>query len=93
MRTTKTRGAAELTVPATAAAIGLVYLVVGLVGGRTWFGIGGLAIMLAFAGVLWLVRRRSETVQGLLDRRDERINTIDLRATGCQADSASRCLR
>lgn len=78
MRTPKSN---ELAVPMIAVACGIVYLVAGLIGGQTWFGVGGLAVMVVFAGVLWLVRRRSETVQGLLNRRDERINTIDLRAT------------
>ncbi len=77
----RTPSATELTVPAIAVAGGIVYLVAGLIGGRSWFGIGGLGVMVAFAGLLWLVRRRSETVKGLLDRRDERINTIDLKAT------------
>ncbi len=77
----RTPSATELTVPAIAVAGGIVYLVAGLIGGQTWFGIGGFGVMVAFAGVLWLVRRRSETVKGLLDRRDERINTIDLKAT------------
>lgn len=75
----RTPSAAELTVPAVAVAGGVVYLVAGLIGGQTW--VGGLVVMVAFAAVLWLVRRRSETVKGLLDRRDERINTIDLKAT------------
>jgi K+-transporting ATPase A subunit len=73
--------AAELTVPVVAVAGGIVYLVAGLIGGQSRFGVAGLVVMVVFAGVLLLVRRRSETVKGLLDRRDERINTIDLRAT------------
>ncbi len=77
----RTPSATELTVPAIAVGIGIVYLVAGLTGGQTWFGVAGLVVMVVFAGVLWRVRRRSETVKGLLDRRDERINTIDLKAT------------
>ncbi|SFC05470.1 hypothetical protein SAMN04487968_103218 [Nocardioides terrae] len=77
----RTPSTTELAVPAVAVGIGLVYLVTGLVGGQTRFGVGGLAVMVAFAGVLLLARRRSETVKGLLDRRDERINAIDLTAT------------
>lgn len=77
----RTPSAAELTVPAVAVVGGIVYLVAGLIGGQTWFGVAGFGVMVAFAGVLWLVRGRSETVKGLLDRRDERINTIDLTAT------------
>lgn len=71
----------ELAVPAIAVAAGVAYLVAGLVSGNTGFGVAGLVVMLVFAAVIWLVRRRSETVQGLLDRRDERINVIDLKAT------------
>jgi Na+/H+ antiporter NhaD/arsenite permease-like protein len=71
----------ELVVPVIAVAAGVAYLVAGLVSGNTGFGIAGLVVMLVFAAVIWLVRRRSETVQGLLDRRDERINAIDLKAT------------
>ena len=39
----------------------------------------------AFSGALLLARRRSETVKGLLDRNDERISAIDLRATAITA--------
>lgn len=77
----KTRRATELTLPILSVVIGVVYLVVGLVGGQTTFAFVGLAIMLAVALALWLVRGRSETVKGLLDRRDERINAIDLTAS------------
>src|SRR5699024_164272 len=73
--------ASELTVPTVSVAGGLLYLVVGLIGGQVWFGITGLVIMVVFAAVLWRVRHRSETVAGLLNRRDERINAIDLTAT------------
>jgi hypothetical protein len=34
----------------------------------------------AAAGVVFLAGRRSETVRGLLDRRDERLSAIDVRA-------------
>jgi hypothetical protein len=81
----KTRRATELTVPLLSVTIGVVYLVVGLIGGQTTFALVGLGIMLALAVVLWLVRGRSETVKGLLDRRDERINAIDLTATAYTA--------
>jgi hypothetical protein len=77
----RTPSATELAVPAVAVAGGIVYLVAGLIGGQVGAGVLGLVVMVTFAGVLWLVRRRSETVKGLLDRRDERINTIDLKAT------------
>lgn len=77
----RTVEAKELVVPGIALAAGVVYLVAGLVSGNAGFGIGGLVVMVVFAAVIWLLRRRSETVKGLLDRRDERINAIDLKAT------------
>ena len=41
--------------------------------------------MVVFTGALVLAGRRSETVRGLLDHRDERISAIDLRATAVTA--------
>jgi hypothetical protein len=83
---TKTKDAerpsmSSLTTPLVAVAIGVAYLLAGWAGGDLGFGLTGLAVMTGLAVIMLLVRRRSETVQGLLDRRDERINTIDLRAT------------
>jgi hypothetical protein len=40
-----------------------------------------LGVMVVFSVVVLLLAKSSETVAGLLDRRDERISTIDLRAT------------
>lgn len=71
----------QWVVPALAVAIGVIYLIAGFAGGQAEFGISGLVIMLVFAAGMWLLRGRSETVQGLLDHRDERINDMDLRAT------------
>jgi hypothetical protein len=68
-------------VPGTAVVLGIGYLVAGIMGDQTGFGIFGLCLMVGIAVVLILVRGRSETVQGLLDKRDERINQIDLEAT------------
>lgn len=68
-------------VPGVAIAIGVAYLIAGLASGDTWFGVGGLGVMAGTAAVLLVARWRSETVRGLLDRRDERINSIDLRST------------
>lgn len=68
-------------VPGTAVAIGIVYLIAGILGGNPGFGIFGLALMTGIAIVVVAVRRRSEVVAGLLDRRDERINQIDFKAT------------
>lgn len=66
-------------------AIGIVYLIGFAAGGKPLLGVGALAIMAAFSGALVLVGRRSETVRGLLDHRDERISAIDLRATAVTA--------
>lgn len=68
-------------VPAVAAVIGIAYLVAGVVGDDLGFGIFGLLLMLGAGGLMMLAGRRSETVQGLLDRRDERIRGIDNDAT------------
>jgi hypothetical protein len=57
--------------------IGVAYLVGGALGDNLRFGLIGLAVMVAFAVLLLLLGRRSETVDGLLSRRDERINTLD----------------
>lgn len=65
--------------------IGIVYLIGFAVGGKPLLGVGALAIMVAFSGALVLAGRRSETVRGLLDHRDERISAIDLRATAVTA--------
>jgi hypothetical protein len=67
--------------PLLALAIGLVYLVAGWLGGDRFFGLVGLLIMVALAAAFLVLSRYSETVAGLLDRRDERINRIDTQAT------------
>lgn len=79
------RGARSWSVPLTSGLIGVVYLVVGLIGHQPWFAIPGFVIMVAFGLVLRRGSRRSETVRGLLDHNDERINAIDLRATAITA--------
>ncbi len=68
-------------VPVTAVVIGLGYLVAGIAGDQLWFGVFGLVLMLVVAGAFVLSARVSETVAGLADRRDERINQIDQRAS------------
>lgn len=67
----------DLQVPVMSVGIGLVYLTVGLIGDQVVFAFSGFGIMLALALALWLLRHRSETVKGLLDHRDERINAMD----------------
>jgi hypothetical protein len=67
--------------PAAGAAMGVVYLIAAWTSGHPALGVALLSIMLVFSAALVLVSRRSETVRGLLDRRDERMVGIDLRAT------------
>jgi hypothetical protein len=70
---------------ALGAGIGVVYLIGFVIGGKPLDGVIPLAIMLGFSGALYVIAQRSETVRGLLDRRDERIAAIDLRATAVTA--------
>ena len=84
LTTTKTSRAYWIT-PATGVATGLVYLVAFSVGGQPGNGLIGLGIMVAFSAAIALLGRRSETVRGILDHRDERLAAIDLRATAVTA--------
>lgn len=68
-------------VPAVALAVGIGYLTAGVVGRDLGFGIFGLALMIGAVVAALVLARYSETVAGLLDRSDERINSIDLTAT------------
>lgn len=76
-RATKQRWA----IPLLAVAIGLAYLLAGWIGDDLGFGVFGLILMVTIAALFAILRRYSETVAGLLDRRDERINRIDTEAT------------
>ena len=67
--------------PLTALAGGLAFFLAAWHAGDLGPGLGLLAIMVVFTAGVLLASRRSETVRGLLDRRDERITAIDLRAT------------
>lgn len=67
--------------PLVAVAIGLAYLAAGVLGGDRGFGVLGAVVMVALAVGVLIAGRFSETVAGLLDRRDERINSIDAQAT------------
>jgi hypothetical protein len=73
------------TTPAIGVAIGLVYLVGFSIGGHPGNGVFGLCLMVGFSALAVLLSRRSETVRGLLDRRDERITGIDMQATAFTA--------
>jgi hypothetical protein len=68
-------------VPGFAVAAGIAYLIAGIVGDEVGFGIFGLVLMVSLAVGVLAFRRHSETVQGLLDRRDERLVQIDVKAT------------
>lgn len=68
-------------IPMLAIAGGVAYLVAGWLGGDPAFGLFGLVVMVGMAAAMLLLARFSETVAGLLDRRDERINSIDNGAT------------
>ncbi len=88
MQTTKTSaktGRAYWITPATGVAIGLVYLIAFSIGGQPGSGLIGLGVMVAFSAGIALLGRRSETVRGILDHRDERLAGIDLRATAVTA--------
>jgi hypothetical protein len=74
-----------LATPVFGVIMGVVYLVAFWAGGSLAYGLFGLAVMVAFSLLLLVARRHSETVRGLLDHRDERITSIDLRATAVTA--------
>jgi hypothetical protein len=69
------------SVPVFSVVTAAVLLVAGWVGIGPAAGIALASVMLVFAGGVELAARRSETVKGLLDRRDERITSIDVAAT------------
>jgi len=60
---------------------GLGYLVAGLAGDDTGFAVFGFALMVITAGLFWVSARYSETMAGLRDRTDERINEHDQTAS------------
>jgi hypothetical protein len=71
--------------PVTGVVIGLLYLIGFSIGGHPVPGVAALGVMVVFSVGLVLLGRRSETVDGLLSRRDERIASMDLRATAITA--------
>jgi hypothetical protein len=60
---------------------GLGFLGAGIAGGHPMVGVFSLAFMLLVGAGTVIAARRSETVRGLIDRRDERFAGMDLRAT------------
>jgi hypothetical protein len=93
MSTTKqTRGSRDRrpavfwVTPALSVALGAAMGGAAWAGGQPGFAVFAFTLMLVLAAAVVLVARRSETVAGLLDRRDERITSIDRDATlvaGC----------
>jgi hypothetical protein len=79
--TTQKRSRQRWLIPAVALLIGVVYLVAGWLGADLSFGVVGLLIMTGTAIALLVLGHYSETVAGLLDRRDERINSLDMQAS------------
>ena len=67
--------------PLVGLTIGIAYLIAAWISGNPVLGLEMFAIMLLFTGGLLIAARRSETVKGLLDGRDERITSIDVKAT------------
>lgn len=66
--------------PVLSAVFGVLFLLAFLAGGHPLAGAIALGLMLVLAAVSALLGRVSETVKGLMDRRDERIVAIDQRA-------------
>lgn len=67
--------------PMVGVAGGIAYFVAASIGGDPWFGLASLIFMLMFTVGFVLLSQHSETVRGLMDRRDERISQMDLVAT------------
>jgi hypothetical protein len=79
-RTMKSDG--RILFGALCVAAGLTYLVIGLARHMVGFGIAGLAIMLAYGGVLFALRGRSESAQLLSGKPgDERQAQVMLKAS------------
>lgn len=73
--------AAFWSVPVLSVVAGLVFFVAAGISGSP--GLGGvlLALMVGFAVAVIIASRYSETVRGLMERRDERMASIDAQAT------------
>ena len=67
--------------PVVSVGIGVAYLVAGWLGGDRDFAVVGFVLMVGIGAALLVAGHFSETVARLLDRRDERINSIDTQAT------------
>jgi hypothetical protein len=66
--------------PALSLVFGVVYLLALSIGGHPVAGVIALGLMVLAAVASLVLGRYSETMRGLMDRRDERIVSIDQRA-------------
>lgn len=72
----------KLLVPSLAVFLGLAFLAAQWAGGHPGDGFVSLGIMVAFAALIAIGARRSETIKAMRgDGRDERFRQIDVRAT------------
>lgn len=78
--------------PAIGVLGGVGFLVASWSAGRPGLGVVLLGIMLVITAGTVVASRYSETVRGLLDRRDERISDIDLRATAAAGTALILCV-
>jgi hypothetical protein len=67
--------------PAFCVVTGVAVFVAWWAGGQFETGLAALAVMVGVGVLLIPISHRSETLRGLLDRRDERIVNIDMRST------------
>jgi hypothetical protein len=82
MSPAESKGSRGLHLAAVASiAIGVAYLIGGWLGSGPGLGLGMFAIMLATAAGIEVAGRRSDVMHRLLERTDERLTGIDLRAT------------
>jgi len=66
--------------PALSLLFGLAFLLAFMLGGHPVAGAIALVLMLVLAAASLVLGRYSETMRGLMDRRDERIVSLDQRA-------------
>ena len=80
--TERSRFRSRWAMPAFCLAIGLTFLVAGLVGDDAGAGVGGLVVMSVMGAAFLALSSRSDTVAGLAGPgRDERWAAIDVHAT------------
>lgn len=79
-KTTGTPARRRWLIPSVATAIGITYFIAGWLGSDRSFAVLGLVLMVGIAATALLLSRFSETINGLLNGNDERINAIDASA-------------